>query len=155
MTDDEPVDQFDPSLMKYATMPWFAEAVDFITRASDLLVANGLDKVTVNGGVGRLTVGDAMAGALVQVESLPKTELAFVVMKLPDNDGLLDNSRAVKGLHEKVRAANPDASLLVLPADWSFRTMRPEMARSFASNMLAFVSDSELEKIGLCRKETL
>ena len=149
----DPVEQFDPAMRAVQAEPWFREAVSLVDRASSLLVANGIDKGALCVGCARLCLDDPLAGALVEVAALPWEGLSFLRLGVPDPSALLDFSRPVHDLAERLRQANPDAYLLVLPHDWSFRVMEPEMARQFAVNMLAFVSDAELEKIGLKRIE--
>jgi hypothetical protein len=150
---DEPIEQFDPVMQAIQGEPWFMQAALLVERAAAILTENGVHKGTLFAGGGRLSLDDPFAGALIEIASLPAEGLAFAVVKVPDLPDALDDSRKLHELSEKVRAANPNASLLLLPGDWSFRTMHPEMARQFSQNMLAFVSDDELAKVGLYRKE--
>lgn len=91
-------------------------------------------------------------GAVAELATLPRDGLAFVVLRFPgEGDDPIDHSAALKRVAERVREANPNGYVLVLPAGWSFRMMPPGQARDFARNMLAFVSDDELAEIGLTR----
>ena len=58
---------------------------------------------------------------------------------------------AVAEIERRMKQANPSAFLLVLPEDFSFRTMPPQAARRFAQNVVAFLDDSELGHLGLQR----
>lgn len=154
MTEDqEPIEQFDPVMQAVQGEPWFVQAATLVEQAAGLLTENGVHKGTLFAGAAKLVLDDPIAGALVEVASVPRSELAFVVVKVADPGELPHAQSQLKMLSDKVRSANPEASLLVLPGDWSFRTMQPEMAIQFAVNMIAFVSDDELEKIGLRRIE--
>ena len=156
MSDDiEPIVQSDPRLAAVAEEPWFTAAIDRVLSSVEVLHEHGIDECCLAAADGRLVLGDPLAGALVEVAALPAEGLAFVVLKPPSPDELIDASRAVKELSERVREANPNGYLLVLPAEWSFRVMSPDMAREFARNMMAFVSNDELERIGLKRVEAI
>ena len=150
---DEPIEQFDPALQSVQGTTWFMQAALLVEQAASILANNGVHKGTLFAGGGRLSLDDPFAGALVEIASLPVEGLTFAVVRVPDLPDALDDSRKLHELSEKVRAANPNASLLLLPSDWSFRTMVPEMAIQFATNMIAFVSDQELAKVGLYRKD--
>jgi hypothetical protein len=151
--DKDAIEQFDPEMRKLQGEPWFISVAETVERMSEVLIGHGVTGGTVIAGAGRLSIGDPLAGAITEVSSIPAGGLAFVVVKPPDMAEALDYMRAVKTLRDRISAANPDAYLLLLPIDWSFRTMQPEMARQFAANMLAFVSDDELARIGLKRME--
>jgi len=152
--DSEPVLQFDPRLAAVTGEPWFTAAVDQVVSTVEALQSHGINACSLAAGEGRLVLGDPLADALVEIGHMPAEGLAFVVLKPSSPDGLLDSGRAVHELLHRVRTANPNGYLLLLPAEWSFRVMQPEMAREFARNMIAFVSDAELEQIGLKRIET-
>ena len=100
----------------------------------------------------RLETVDPLADVVAQVAALPREGLAFVVLT-PTADGVVEDAIKPQGpiafLSQRIRAANPNAHLLVLPQGWSFRTMDRAQAREFVSNMLAFVSDDELAEHGL------
>lgn len=155
MTDDndDRIVQSDPRLAAVQDEPWFDAAVERVLSSVEALAEHGITECSLAAGEGRLVLGDPIADAVAEVGRLPAEGMAFVVLKAPTPDGVIDASRAVRELSDRVRRANPNGYLLLLPADWSFRVMQPEMARSFAVNMIAFVSDDELEKIGLKRIE--
>ena len=148
------IEQSDPRIALLMDKPWFLAVLDRLEDELTEITNHGVTEGTVCIGNARLCLDDPLAGALVQIGTLPASELAFVVLRVPDTEALLDAGRQVRELSDRVRAANPNGYLLVLPENWSFRTMLPDMARSFATNMIAFVSDEELAKIGLQRIET-
>lgn len=99
---------------------------------------------------------DSFIDAMFRVAALPAEGLAFVVMT-PPADGIDGALLAAKGplgvLSQRLRAVNPSAHLLVLPAGWSFRTMDRTQSREFAANMLAFVPDEDLAAVRLRRTD--
>ena len=151
--DDAPVEQLDPKLKAIQGESWFRALVELVAAATAVLQSHGVEEGTVFAEAGRLSIGDPIAGALTEVRQMPAEGLVFLRLGVPDTSAFLDSSHAIRDLAERVRQANPNGHLLVLPHDWSFRTMDPEMARQFAVNMIAFVTDDELEKIGLKRTE--
>lgn len=151
--ENAPVEQSDPRMQAVAAEPWFTRAVLFIENAIEELKVHNITEGTVCVGTARLCLDDPLAGALAEVQHAPADGLTILRLSVPDAGALLDVSGGVAELSRKVREANPNGWLLLLPADWSFRTMQPEMAREFARNMLAFVSDDELEQIGMKRIE--
>ena len=80
--------------------------------------------------------------------ALPAEGLTFVVLKSPEPP-----DQAIKLLGDCVRSANPNAMVVALPADFSFRIITEWQAKEFARNMTAFVSDDALAEIGLYRIE--
>ena len=124
------------------------EQVDALADAWEAFLAAPQGKRTWS----MLSAFDPFAAAVRQVAALPAEGLAFVVMT-PPADGvekaMLDSKGPIGFLSQRIRAVNPNAYLLVLPAGWSFRTMDRAQAREFVSNMLAFVSDEELAEHGL------
>jgi len=151
LVDDALVEQLDPQMQAVASESWFERAVLHIDCAVDDLKSHGLTKGTLYVGTARLCLDDPLAGALAEVHHAPADGLTILRLGVPDPGALLDASGGIAELSRKVREANPNGWLLLLPADWSFRTMTPEMAREFAVNMVSFVEDAELEKIGLKR----
>ena len=99
-------------------------------------------------------VADAIRAALVddaiaQVAALPAEGVAFVVLKRPDADDPIDHSAALESISNRVKEANPNGYVLVLPESWSFRTITHEHALQFIRALITFVSDEELAAAGL------
>ena len=130
------------------------EQVDALADAWEAFLAAPQGKRTWS----MLSAFDPFAAAVRQVAALPAEGLAFVVMT-PPADGvekaMLDSKGPIGFLSQRIRAVNPNAHLLLLPAGWSFRTMDRKQAREFAANMLAFVPDDDLEALGLRRVDAL
>ena len=128
------------------------EQVDALADAWEAFLAAPQGKRTRS----MLSAFDPFAAAVRQVAALPAEGLAFVVMT-PPADGvekaMLDSKGPIGFLSQRIRAVNPNAHLLLLPAGWSFRTMDRKQAREFAANMLAFVPDDDLEALGLAKPD--
>ena len=148
MTEDDAVEQVDPALKSVQSEPWFAEIVSGVGILSGLMEARGFPVCTVAAGEARLSVGGSVDGLMLRLSELPRDGLVFVEMRV---QGQPADRAAVAEIERRMKQANPSAFLLVLPEDFSFRTMPPQAARQFAQNVITFLDDSELGHLGLQR----
>jgi hypothetical protein len=148
MTDEDAVEQVDPVLESVQSEPWFADVVSGIEILAGLMEARGFPVCTVAAGEARLSVGGSIDGLMLRLSELPRDGLAFAVLSV---QGQPADRAAVAEIERRMKQVNPSAFLLVLPEEFSFRSMPPQAARQFAQNVVSFLDDSELEQLGLRR----
>jgi hypothetical protein len=148
-SDDMPV-QPDPRIQKIQNEPWFRAALADLEVAVDQFETNGLAEGNIYVGTGKLVFGDPLAGAMTEISLVSRYEgLTLLIIKATEVPTSPDFVEQIDRLSKEVRARSPGAVILMLPDDWSFRTVRGAEAFEFVKNLVAFVADNDLEKIGL------